>query len=664
MIFSYKFLPCEHLLQLEQNEGEPGDIRHQHQHHDDRQQKRNGGLRNLFEGNPADVDRRKEADAHGWGGEPDAEIQADDHTGVYRVDPHLHHRRRQDRSDEKDRGGAVHEHADDKQRHVDQQQFEPDGGVHRKKELRQTERDPFVRQNPAERVTGTDEQHDRPAVYGAVQENLGDLLPRDRFVDELRKDKGIQGRHRGCFRRSEIAGDDTAQDEHRQQQTGTGFPNRPHALFPCGLGEGGIVVAFRVGVDQRGECESHQNAGKDSRDEEVSNRDFAYRSVYDEREARRNDGGHRRGDGGEACAEVRGVTLFFQGGDHDRSDGRGGRDGGAGDRAEKGADHDVDDGEPAFDVPDKGLSQSDQSGRDAPVVHEVAGEDEEGEAHHQKGIHTTDDSLRNQQPGYVSPHGDDIGNRREDQDERDRYVHEKQDEKGDEHDGGHRKPLLLSLRIDGGPDVPVFAVKKQFHKLCDADEEHQQCIEGDREEKKAGGYGKGGRGLSGLCGLKGLQPSVVQQDDQCGDEEEVREDLHGPLDLSPQITDQNVHSDMDVRVCRAGCGEHRTPDEEVPRHLLGPLKGVTQKGARDHLQDDDHGHTGKGEARHEAGKEVDLIRRFLHTVYQSFHKAALAFPLQQLTGGVRLRTPPRTLFGRLPTRPYFVFLIFSTSSSQ
>ena len=62
-------------------------------HRDDRQQKRNGGLRNLFEGNSADVDRRKEANAHGWGGEPDAEIQANDHAGVYRVDPYLHHRR-------------------------------------------------------------------------------------------------------------------------------------------------------------------------------------------------------------------------------------------------------------------------------------------------------------------------------------------------------------------------------------------------------------------------------------------------------------------------------------------------------------------------------------------------------------------------------------------
>ena len=221
-------------------------------------------------------------------------------------------------------------------------------------------------------------------------------------------------KHRELRRRTE-------QRDHRPEQQRPGdddgeLADRLGEARTRELDVGAPAVLVRVVGDRQHHQDRHQRARQDAGEEERADRGVGHHPVDHERQARRNDRAERRRRRGDADRELGRVAVLLHRLDLDRAE-----PGGVGDRgaAHAGEDHradDVDVAEPALHPADQSKREVVDAGRDAGVVHQVAGEDEERHGEQREAVdaahHPVDDDegrqvAREQDVGERSAcHGD------------------------------------------------------------------------------------------------------------------------------------------------------------------------------------------------------------------------------------------------------------------
>ncbi len=199
-------------------------------------------------------------------------------------------------------------------------------------------------------------------------------------------EKRVDHRHRPGLGRREDAEADADEDEDRDRERpdrvleGAAELRTAHEALPAGQ------VATPAGDEGRGDHQrpAEHDARDDAADEEAADRDVGQEAVDDEADAGRDDGrddGCRRGDGGDEGRRV--TALHHLGTEHLRLHRRIGIGGGR-EPAHQGRQDDVRLGQPAHPMADQRVGQHHEAAGDAGIVHDGAGEDEEG--HRQEGI--------------------------------------------------------------------------------------------------------------------------------------------------------------------------------------------------------------------------------------------------------------------------------------
>ena len=184
-----------------------------------------------------------------------------------------------------------------------------------------------------------------------------------------------------------------------------------------------------------------EEARDDAGHEELADRDAAddarrHDRVEDQVVARGHDDA-LDGRGDRHADRVLGrVAFLHHDRDHDRADGRGVGDGGAGEVPEEHAGHRVDDGKPAGEPADEDVGEVHDPVGEAAGPEQLPRQDEEGDREEGKGVDALDRLLRNHHDGHVEiPERGDGG---EDQDQGNGEPQQEEPDKGaaEDPDGG------------------------------------------------------------------------------------------------------------------------------------------------------------------------------------------------------------------------------------
>ena len=191
--------------------------------------------------------------------------------------------------------------------------------------------------------------------------------------------------------------------------------------------------------------ERHDDAGQDAGHEEGADRDVGHHAVDDEGQRRREDRAEGGGGGGDADGGLDRVAVVLHRLDLDGADAGGVGERGAG---HAGEDHRADDvhlRETALHPADEGDGEGVDAPGDAGDVHQVAGEDEEGDGEEREALDAGDHPLRHDDVGgdagdeEVEAGGDEHG-------DGDRHADQHQDEEGADEEGHPLTPRCCRRR--------------------------------------------------------------------------------------------------------------------------------------------------------------------------------------------------------------------------
>ncbi len=351
---------------------------------------------------------------------------------MHGVDAELRHRRHQHRYRDQDGRRRLEEAANEKQQQVDQQQEHP-----RRVREAQHPRGDHVGdarrgQEPAEDRRGGDDEQHRSRGLDGFHRHLDQHLERQRAVPEEAEEQRPDGRGDGTFGRREDARRHPTDQEHRRH-------DREHRLelpFPVGaeqqqhrhagrgrrvgaqqhrapdhqrerdddgklqcrlanpapqeLDVGAPVVLVREIGDGQHHQHGHHQTRQDPGQEQLPDRDVRHHPVDHERQRRRDDRPERRRRGGHANREFLGVPVVAHRLDLDRAEARRVGDRRSGHASEDHGPDDVHVTEPALHPADQRQREVVDPVRDAGVVHQVAGEDEERHGEQREAVEAAD----------------------------------------------------------------------------------------------------------------------------------------------------------------------------------------------------------------------------------------------------------------------------------
>ena len=198
------------------------------------------------------------------------------------------------------------------------------------------------------------------------------------LVDESAYDIGIDHRDHGCFRRSEFARIDPAQDDHRGQDGPNGIFERADNLFEGSLFRASPVASFfRDDVADNHQGNPHQDTGKETGCEQIGDGSPGDHPVNNEGDRRRDDDPDGTGRCGQSSRKGFTVAMFHHLGDHEGTNGRNRGYGRTGNGGEEHADHDGDHAQAAGDVADETFKEIHQAFGDPAAAHQVPGQHKE-----------------------------------------------------------------------------------------------------------------------------------------------------------------------------------------------------------------------------------------------------------------------------------------------
>ncbi|MPM09256.1 hypothetical protein SDC9_55572 [bioreactor metagenome] len=316
------------------------------------------------------------------------------HGGVHHHDDAQHQRvhadgrrdgKEQGRHEEND-GLGLEKHAEEKEDQVDQGDQDKGVGGDGDDPGGDLRRHPADGDEPRHGLGRGDDEKDHRCADPRLDDHRPDGLQVQFPVDEGADQEAVDDSHGAGLGGGENSSVDAAEDDEGHDDGQDGIFHGGEKL-PAGAGflPGDVEPG---GLDDHHQAEHHgqQDAGAEAREEEVADGDPGHHSEGDHGNGRRDDhaeGASRRRDGG---GEGGRVALLDHGGNHDAADGgHRGRVRSA-DGPEECAREDGDESEPSPVAPDQGGGQFDQAAGNAPVLHEAAGQHEEGNGHEGKGV--------------------------------------------------------------------------------------------------------------------------------------------------------------------------------------------------------------------------------------------------------------------------------------
>ena len=356
----------------------------------------------------------------------------------------------EDRGENQDGRGDVHEHADDQQDDVHEQEDDVLVVSQAHQAVGDGRRDAGVGHNEGHGGGGRNQEQDDAGRFGGVEQDAKEAFEVDALIDDG-KDQAVENRDACALSGGEDTGDDAADDNDDQQQRRHGVPD--------GLGNALAVVnagGFHASLfcaDERNDhaAQAHQDAGNVTGHEQRGDGDTARDGGVDNEGRRRGNQQAGGGGGNVGGGGVGGVVaVFFLNGADAAAHGGCGSNGGAGQRAEQHVAQDVGLRHGAGDLADEQLGKVDQALGNTAVVHDVAGQDEQGHSKQREALHAGVHLLHRDKGDLVPGQGGHGGHdRRRHNADGDRHAEEQQHaEHGEQDNGGHGDTHLSAPSLD------------------------------------------------------------------------------------------------------------------------------------------------------------------------------------------------------------------------
>ena len=351
----------------------------------------------------------------------------------------------ENRGENQDGRRDVHEHTDDQQDDVHQQEDDVlvVGQAHQA--IGDGSRDARVRHDKGHCGGSRNQEQDDAAGLGRVQQDAQEALEINALVDDG-ENQAVQNGDACALGGGEDAGDDAADDDDNQQQAGHGVPDGfQHALAAV---KAGGLHACLLGADESDHhaAQTHQDAGHITGHEQGGDGDTARDGGVDDEGGRRGNqqtGGSGGDVGGGGVSRVIAV-LLLDGADAAAHSG-GCRNGGAGQRAEQHIAQDVGLCHRAGNLADKQLREVDQALGNTAIVHDVAGQDEEGHGQQREALHAGVHLLHRDEGNLIPRKGGHCGhNAGRHNADGDGHAEEQQDAEHGKQDNGRHGDTHLS----------------------------------------------------------------------------------------------------------------------------------------------------------------------------------------------------------------------------
>ena len=308
------------------------------------------------------------------------------------VDAEGCHQRDQERhGDGHDRQG-LHEHADQQEGNIQDQQHDVlvicQAGQRVGKRICHTHHG----NEPGEGCRAADDIEDTGAVGYGLTQIVIHLLQGDIVIYDDRKDEGIHNRYTGRFCRAEDTGPDTADDNNGGQQGKQGFLGRDQSLSGVEWLDR-IISLFRNEEDEDTGDQSQQQTGHKAAYEKLAYRYFCHHAVYDHGDGRRDDRSDRSGFRCNSGREIRIKSFFDHGVDFDLAKAAGVRYRGAAHAGENDRSDNIGVAKTAGDPADPGGTGSEQPAGNTAGVHQLGGQNKEGDSQQCIGTRVADHSV-------------------------------------------------------------------------------------------------------------------------------------------------------------------------------------------------------------------------------------------------------------------------------
>ena len=259
-------------------------------------------------------------------------------------------------------------------------------------------------------------------------------------------DEGVDRAHRRCFGRREDAGVDAAHDDDDQQQAPDRRAEGLPALAPGRLGLTRVVELLGAIPGDAAEHRRQRQAGNHAGHEQRADRGVGRHRVHHHDDGRRNQDAERAGGGDDAGPELVRETRLDHRRQQDRADRHHRRRAGTGDRREQRTGQHAGQTEAAVPVADHAGGEVDHPFRHPAVGQEVAGEDEERDRHDLELLDAGEQLERHRFERHLG-HGEQEGQHRQAERNRDRHAGQHEDGQQAENDQGvHGWSPLSSLR--------------------------------------------------------------------------------------------------------------------------------------------------------------------------------------------------------------------------
>ena len=293
----------------------------------------------------------------------------------------------ENRCKDQDGRGDIHEHADNQQDNVHEQEDDVLVAGQTHESAGNGCRNAGVSHDEGHCRGSRDQEQNDAAGLRRIKENPQEGLHVDALVKN-REDQAVEHRNARALRGGENTGNDAADNDDDQQKARYRIPNRlHHTLAPV---KAGGLHAGLLGTDKSHHhtAQSHQNARNITGHKQGGDGDAAGHSgIHNEGRSRRDQQacGGRGNVGCRRICRIIAVLLL------DRADtaahGRGCCHRGTGQRTEKHVAENIGLGHGAGNLADEKLRKVDKTLGDTAVVHDVARQNEEGHCQQREGLH-------------------------------------------------------------------------------------------------------------------------------------------------------------------------------------------------------------------------------------------------------------------------------------
>ena len=294
-------------------------------------------------------------------------------------------------------GVGVHEAAGDQEDHVDDQQENDLVACDVQQQALGSLRNAMDGADVSKQSGRTDDQHNAAGGLAGVNQQFAHVLPLDLAIDEHTHEQAVNHGHGSGLRRGEDAAVDAAQDDDRHQEAPESRTEGSGTLAPGGALTGsGQALLTDLQHNDDDQSQAHHDAGEDAAHEHITNGDAGDGGVHNE-----SDGGRDNdGDGGSRCHHGGGkgsgeAAAVDHGGDQNDAQSSHGSRAGTGNRAEEASHDNADDCNTAAAMAHAVINEVDQTGRNAGLGHDVAGQHEERNGQQQELGHAVIDVGRN-----------------------------------------------------------------------------------------------------------------------------------------------------------------------------------------------------------------------------------------------------------------------------